>query len=242
MNYDTAFYSERGGRTVNEDALSVTRNMGVLLAMAADGLGGMGDGEAASADAVRYLSAGLSNCAVEEDRLCEEILAENQRILSMHRDGKQMMTTIAVLWAGNGQTLAATVGDTRIYQFRSGNIVFQSTDHSVAQLAVFSGEITQDQIRTYPGRNRLLRALGADEQVRVELQELYPQPGDRLLICSDGFWELIVEREMLQWNEKETAEEWLNRMKNMAVDRCGSKGDNHSAIAAIVTEAAQNEG
>ena len=55
MNFDVAFYSEHGGRTVNEDAVRVIGTPGKLLALVADGLGGMGNGEVASRDAVSYL-------------------------------------------------------------------------------------------------------------------------------------------------------------------------------------------
>lgn len=240
MDFDTAFYSEQGGRAVNEDAVFVSAQPETLLALTADGLGGMGNGEIASADAVNYLSGQLSRFPVDEERLCEKIVEENRRIVDMHRDGKQMMTTIAVLWASPGQALAATVGDTRIYQFRSGNIAFQSTDHSVAQLSVFSGEITQAQLRGFPGRNRLLRALGADEQVQVDLNELDIQKGDRFLLCSDGFWELVLEEEMLNWDGADTASAWLRRLEALASARCGPWGDNHSAIAIIATEEPKN--
>lgn len=239
MVFDAAFYSETGGRPVNEDTVSVSGMPERLLALAADGLGGMGCGDEASADAVAYLS-GLIRYRVEEDTLCKAILEANQRILSMHGSGKQMMTTIAVLWSDGNQTLTATVGDTRLYQFRDGHVRFQSTDHSVAQLAVFSGEITREQLRGYPGRNRLLRALGAEPTVQIELEERDIRPGDRFLLCSDGFWELVVEQEMLAWEKTDTAAAWLERMKALAVSRCGLRGDNHSAAAVIVTEEMKN--
>lgn len=236
MHFDSAFYSQPGGRPVNEDSVAAFRNGECLLALAADGLGGMGNGEVASMDAAEYLPRRLSGAAVNEDMLCDALQEENGRILDMHRGGSRMMTTVAVLWTDETQTLAATVGDTRLYQFRDGQIVFQSTDHSVAQLSVFSGEITQSQLRGYPGRNRLLRALGAEERVQVELNELNVRPGDRFLLCTDGFWELVVETEMLRWEKDDTAALWLRRLEALASSRCGPRGDNHSAIALIATE------
>lgn len=119
-------------------------------------------------------------------------------------------------------------------------VAFQTIDHSVAQLSVFSGEITQAQLRGYAGRNHLLRALGAEEEVQVELNDLEIQPGDRFLLCSDGFWELILEEEMLSWGGEDTAAQWLERMKALAVSRCGAQGDNHSAIAIVVTEGTED--
>ena len=122
MNYDTALYSERGGRIGNEDVVTIAGMPGKILALAADGLGGMGNGDMAANDTVTYLSA-LFNCKLEEDLLCSRIQEENKRILDMHRDGKQMMSTIAAFWSDGELTLAATMGDTRLYQFRSGQII-----------------------------------------------------------------------------------------------------------------------
>lgn len=240
MQFDSAFYSQLGGRPANEDSVTVLRYGNCLLALTADGLGGMGNGNVASKDASVYLARMLSGQDVDEDLLCDAIQEENSRILDMHRDGSRMMTTVAALWTDGAQTLVATVGDTRVYQFRSGQIVFQSVDHSVAQLSVFSGEITQAQLRGFPGRNRLLRALGADEQVQVDLNELDIQKDDRFLLCSDGFWELVLEEEMLNWDDADTASSWLRRLEALASARSGPRGDNHSAIAIIVTEEPEN--
>lgn len=82
----------------------------------------------------------------------------------------------------------------------------------------------------------MLRALGAEQEVQVELNELKPCPGDRFLLCSDGFWELITETEMLNWNATDTAAAWLERMKTLVDARCGLRGDNHSAIAIIAAK------
>lgn len=168
MNFDVACYSEQGGRPVNEDAVFAAGTPGTLLTLVADGLGGMGHGDLASSDAAEHLSR-LSAHPVDEDMLCGAIQEENRRIWDMHTDGNQMMTTVAVLWADGTEAFAANVGDTRLYQFRNGQVAFQTIDHSVAQLSVFSGEITQAQLRGYAGRNHLLRALGAEEEVQVEL-------------------------------------------------------------------------
>lgn len=150
MQFDSAFYSQPGGRPANEDSVTVLRYGKCLLALAADGLGGMGNGDVASKDAAENLARMLSGQDVDEDLLCDAIQEENSRILDMHRDGSRMMTTVAALWTDGAQTLTATVGDTRVYQFRSGQIIFQSVDHSVAQLSVFSGEITQAQAPGLP--------------------------------------------------------------------------------------------
>lgn len=209
---------------------------GRLLALAADGLGGMGNGELASQDAVKFLAEALRGESVDEDTLCDAIAQANGRVCEMQTDGRRMMTTIAALWMDDTAAIAATVGDTRIYQFRDGAIHFQSIDHSAAQMAVFSGEITAEEIRGFPGRSRLLRALGADSRVAVDSCQLDVQPGDRFLLCSDGFWELITEEEMLRaCPGTSTAEQWLRAMRQVVAGRYTGRSDNNSA-AAIVLE------
>ena len=102
-------------------------------------------------------------------------------------------------------------------------------------MAVFSGEITAEEIRGFPGRSRLLRALGADGRVAVDSCQLDIQPGDRFLLCSDGFWELITEEEMLRACTGSTAEQWLRAMRQILTGRYTGGSDNNSA-AAIVLE------
>ena len=208
---------------------------GCLLALVADGLGGMGHGELASQDAVKFLAEALRGGSVDEDVLCDAIAQANDRICKMHTDGKRMMTTIAALWVDGSAAVAATVGDTRIYQFRQGKLWFQSIDHSAAQMAVFSGEITAEEIRSFPARNRLLRALGADSQVAADSCRLDIQPGDCFLLCSDGFWELITEAEMLRTcTDGSTAEQWLHAMRQVLEERYTSGSDNNSAAVIVL--------
>lgn len=235
MNYDYFAYTAQGGRSKNEDAYSVKASDGQCLAVVADGVGGAGDGEQASGCAVQYVMESLSDRSMDEDLLYETIEQANAEVCKLHTDGKNMMTTIAAVWTKGEAALALNVGDSRIYQFREGRIVFQSTDHSVAQMAVFSGEITADQIRTYPRRNRITRALGADTAVKSDLSELTVQEGDALLLCSDGFWELITEKEMSAlWEPNITAEHWLNAMQQVVTNRCGSRSDNNTAVLVVL--------
>ena len=235
MYADTVFYTDCGGRPKNEDAVAAVRGAGSLIVLVADGLGGMGGGELASQDAAGYLQCRLARQPVSEDALCDAIVQENERICAMHSRGGSMMTTVAVLWTDGVHTAAATVGDTRIYQFRGGRIIFQSVDHSVAQMAVFSGEISPEQIRQYPARNRLIRALGAAGQVLVDACTPEVLPGDRFLLCSDGFWELITEEEMCAaCTPADTAEQWLQAMRRIVAARITDRSDNHTAAAVIL--------
>lgn len=240
MFADAVFYTECGGRPKNEDAVVVAPGANGLIALVADGLGGMGDGELASQDAVQFLHQQLIREKVTESALQNAISEENQRICAMQAGGKSMMTTIAALWMDGEKVVAATVGDTRIYQFRENNVLFQSTDHSAAQMAVQTGEISPAQIRNHPAKNRLTRALGANDQVKVDVCTLEATAGDCFLLCTDGFWGLITEEEMSNaCTPNSTAECWLLAMRQVVLGRATEKGDNHSAVAVILKQEGQ---
>ena len=235
MNYTLASYSAKGKRSNNEDACAaLCEGADGLLASVADGLGGSAFGEKASALAVRALEERLKGREVSARLLEEAIRATDEAVRALQWDYPGAMTTIAALWLRGTAAVAAHVGDTRIYQFRDGQIVYQSLDHSLAQLAVRDGEITPAEIRSYPERNVLFRALGGKGGTKAELRELRIRPGDRLLLCSDGFWETVTEEEMLRAaRESRTAEEWLDKMRLLA-ER--GEDDNHTAVAAVFEE------
>lgn len=235
MNIDASFYSALGKRENNEDAVSLVPVDCGILAVVADGLGGHCNGEVASHQAVETLNKQLNNTAPDEGTLIDAIQEASQIIHTKQIPGSPMHTTIAALWIYNDLAIAANVGDTRIYQFRNGKIIFQSLDHSVAQMAVLVGQISAKDIRSSKNRNRLIRVLGTAEEPKVDCVTLSVEPGDRFLICSDGFWEPISEAQMQQMIlESLSAEEWLGLMRQ-AVDSAGDPlQDNHSAIVCII--------
>ena len=141
MEISISYYTARGKRQNNEDAVSLLEGSNSLLAVVADGLGGHEAGEVASNHAVATLNRLLQAKTPEEDELIAAIRQANQEIYEMQNAQSHMRTTVAALWLGDYRTIAANVVDSRIYQFRNGRIVYQSTDHSVALLAVLVGEV-----------------------------------------------------------------------------------------------------
>ena len=232
MNIEVAYYTEIGGRKFNEDAVSVTESDTGMLAIVSDGLGGHGGGQMASKQCVSKVAGELLCMLPNEASLVSAIEKANASILAMQNDEVQMKTTIAVCWINGSKGFLANVGDTRIYLIREQEIIYQSIDHTVAQLAVLGGAITADEIRTNKDRNKLLRALGSSSELKIDTKVLEVKPQDRFLICSDGFWEHIKEQDILkQLREHETASAWMNAMRKQIERTGGDKMDNHSAIA-----------
>lgn len=232
MNIITAYYSAIGGREKNEDALSLTERDTGVIAVVADGLGGFLNGEIASDTAVKEINLQLSGQSVSRERLSQAIQMANQKIYQQnHRQISRMLTTIAVLWMNDASAFAANVGDTRIYQIREGQIVFQTEDHSVAGMAAALGEIDASQIRIHPDRNKLIRAVGAGETVTADLTALQLESGDVLILCSDGFWEYVDEQEMITGLfTYDSVKIWLEQMKKIISERNHDDGDNNSCI------------
>lgn len=232
MKNSSSYYSEIGGRKNNEDAAQIVEAGGTTLAVVADGLGGYVNGEIASHIAIRTITAELSQRKVSHHALKAAIDAANAQIIKEQETGGGMKSTVAVLWMNSSGALAANVGDTRIYQFRDGQIVYQSRDHTLLQLEVISGELKQQDVRKNPDRNCLLRALGAGEEVKADIVELSVRPGDAFLLCTDGFWDNILEEEMVETlSDASLASDWLRSMRRIAERRMSADNDNHTAIA-----------
>lgn len=230
---DIASYTDIGGRPRNEDTVRyVTMGEDALCMVLADGLGGHGGGELASAAAAESICQGWDGTADAE--VLKSLMKEaNRRVLTIQTPQCAMKTTAAVLTLAGERAVWAHAGDSRLYYFQNGTLAFQTRDHSVAQLGVLLGDITTDQIRFHEDRNRVLRALGQDEELTVETGEQTLGGGRHaFLLCSDGFWEYVLEQEM-EKDLKEAAgpEDWLERMRRRLKERISTDNDNNTAAA-----------
>lgn len=232
MNISMSYYTSIGKRTNNEDSLSAMEGKTGVLACVADGLGGHQNGEFASREAINTLNRLLMEEEIDEDSLEDAVLRADEAVRAIHGTAPGALTTIAALWLSERHAAAAHVGDSRIYQFRDGKVLYQSRDHSAAQLAVLAGDITLAEIRGHKDRNKLIRVLGGESAPKVALRLLDVRPGDRFLLCSDGFWEQIPEETMLSLAQKsDDAGRWLADMRAVAEPRAK---DNNTAIAIVV--------
>lgn len=206
-----------------------------ILLVVADGLGGVEAGEEASQRAVEELRTLFLSEESAFD-LSKGIYAANTSILKLqNQTGKRMKTTIAAVYVTTDRILCAHVGDSRIYLFNDNKIIYQSVDHSFSQMAVFSGEIKVEEIRTHKDRNKLLQALGVDDELSVRVRSYPKNEVQAILLCSDGFWEYIYENEMCNiLSQSASADEWLDKMKSLIQTRVPERNDNNTAITAIL--------
>lgn len=222
-------YTAVGGRELNEDSLLAEEKDNAYLFAVADGLGGEGNGDIASQAAVAELK---TRFAQDNFSLCDAILQANLSILDIQKSKRRKMkSTCAAVLIENDKTTVANVGDSRVYLFRGGVIVFQTRDHSKAQVAAAMGEITPEQIRDYEERNILTRALGVDDEIKVDINEFLNNEYDNILICSDGFWEYVLESEMTTaLNSFGSLKRRFHKMRRLHDKKAPAKCDNNTAI------------
>lgn len=227
-----AVYTDAGGRPDNEDSVRTAGRPGRLLTVVADGLGGHGGGAQASSTAAELICgqwSGMISPAV----LIDLVQAAHKKVLSLQTPLCALKTTVVVLAVENGRAAWAHAGDSRLYHFHNGRLVFQTRDHSASQIAVMLGDITPDQIRFHEDRNKVLRALGQAGSLRVDAREEELAPGRHAwLLCTDGFWEYVLEDEMQSDLAAASGpKEWLERMKVRLIQRIPSDNDNNTACA-----------
>lgn len=238
MNYTHATITSPGGRKLNEDAyghqiLDAARGCWIV----ADGLGGHGGGEVASAIAVEtILGSYRDHPECSPAQLTAMLETAQQTILDRQDDHHLygMRSTAVVLLLEVAKALWAHVGDTRFYHFSHGRIAHQTRDHSVPQAMVDAGDIAYADIRYHEDRNRLTRSLGSPGKVRITLDSQTIAPGDAFLLCTDGFWEYVTEAEMeTELARANTPENWLEQMEAILLRNAPAGHDNYTATAII---------
>lgn len=225
-------------RKNNEDSLLVGEGRDETLFVVADGIGGFEAGEVASSIAVDVLKdVGPS------DSLEDAIREANRRILAAARGDAKFhgmgTTVVAMRFGGTGEEPIAQishVGDSRAYLLRGEELKPVTEDHSLVAELVRSGDLTRDQASEHPQKNLITRALGAEEEVDVDTVVLPVEPGDRLLLCSDGLSDMVSETRMLMilTSNPENPERAVRALVSAALEAGGA--DNVTVVVVDVRE------
>lgn len=240
MKYQVALISDKGGRNINEDYAAYLQHKGHGCYVVADGLGGHYGGDLAAKTAcVSVIEAFKKQPGSTADYLTMYLKTAGQAMEALQSKvgrGNSAKTTLVILLTGDGCATWAHVGDSRLYRFKAGRIVFQTRDHSLPQYLVNSGEITADQVRFHEDRNLLLKVFDSNDTSCFVLysKAVIVEPKDAFLICSDGFWDYIYEEEMeSDLNSSVSARDWVSKMEKRLLSRAEEKYDNYTALAVI---------
>lgn len=228
-----------GEREYNEDYAKAAWNNGAYCFVLADGLGGHGGGAEASKLVAEHILEDFKEHGEVTEAYLKKCFEESQEALLNEQERKncvnEMKTTLVVLLADEHTVRWGHIGDSRLYYFKNHRLIQRTLDHSVPQMLVAAGEIEEGQIRGHADRNRLLRVMGTEwETPRYQIAESRNrEAGDVFLLCTDGFWEWIVEKEMLLCLKKSKMPgEWLKRMEREIRKNGSGKGmDNYTALA-----------
>ncbi|WP_017652381.1 Stp1/IreP family PP2C-type Ser/Thr phosphatase [Fortiea contorta] len=170
----------------------------------ADGMGGHAGGEEASRIATQeiraYLEENWQSPQSSSELLDQALWKANEAILQdqqHHPERADMGTTaVVVVFREPESPYCSHVGDSRLYRWRNSQLQQITEDHTWVARAIRVGDITTDEARIHPFRHVLSRCLGRDDLHQIDVQSLDVQAGDRLLLCSDGLTEELVEQKI----------------------------------------------
>lgn len=221
--------TEKGVRKKNEDCiypLSELANAGQRLFMVCDGVGGAEKGEVASALACDSFQT-FFNTFLEEDDPSEDFInravhyteARFDEYVTQHPEAQGMATTLTLLYIGESGITVAHIGDSRVYQFREGQIVFKTEDHSWVQFMVNLGLITKEEAVVHPKKNIITQAIsGTAHSVNADVTFIKDiRDGDLFFLCTDGTTECITDENLASiFCSGQNAES----IKDIIIDRC----------------------
>ena len=213
----------------------------------ADGMGGHLYGQEASSQTIQTMIDQMLPKLSESSELQEADLrqllidgvqAANQAIHQQNQEqGTDMGTTITAAVVVDLTAFVANVGDSRTYLYREPEGLRKITnDHSVVAYLVEAGIIKPDDIYTHAQRNRIYRNLGAKPMIQVDVFMEHLQPGDTLLLCSDGLWEMVRDP-LIQQILRNGADPSQTCSALLEAALVGGGADNVSVIVVQVTEA-----
>ena len=244
-------------RNHNEDNFLIVHDH--LLYIVADGMGGHAAGEVASKMAVETVSQFFKDTSeddeitwpfkmdrqkkYEENRLVTAIKYANLRIYEealANAKKKGMGTTIVAVNFTNGGVYIAHVGDSRIYRFRDGELKQMTEDHSLLNDYIKMKILSPEEIKNFPHKNVIVRALGMKDNVQVDVSFEIPNDGDIYLLCSDGLSGEVPDEQMqsiLAKNYRGTNTDLDSTVHQLIEQACNNGGkDNVTCVLAQYVE------
>lgn len=231
-------------RDHNEDSVLIVRNQNndYLLAVA-DGMGGHRAGEVASSIAISYLGKHFQESFINltKDQAIDWLQNSATKINELifdyadnHPESKGMGSTLVVAVSTDNYVLFGNIGDSSGFALKNGELHKVTYDHTLVNLLVTAGELTKEEAKDHPKRNVLMKALGANKNIDMDIFDCDPQI-EAILLCSDGLTNMLeVEQIQRVLLSDLTIEDKLTKLINKANNRGGP--DNISVSYLIRSE------
>lgn len=227
-------------RDHNEDSVVIVENFNkeILLAVA-DGMGGHNAGEIASSIAITHLGKRFKEVASVGDkedaiRWLQETVSEINVLIykytDEHPESSGMGTTLVTAILTKNFLLIGNIGDSSGFVVKKKKIHKITTDHTLVNLLVKSGELTEEEAKDHPKKNVLMKALGAMTNVEMDIFDVETDV-DSIFLCSDGVTNML-EPEVIEkvLNDKNSAEDKVNKI----IFKCNNRGGNDNISVAYL--------
>ena len=201
-------------RDHNEDSVTILKNANnEYLLIVADGMGGHRAGEVASSISVNHMGKKFSERSTVGTKLeainwmKDNISQINQEILDYtkeHPEAMGMGTTTVMALLTDSYLLFGNIGDSSGFVFKKGKLTKVTNDHTLVNLLVAAGDLTEEEAKYHPKRNVLMKALGSSDKADLDVFDVMDMDVDGILLCSDGLTSMLTKEQIEKvLNDKE---------------------------------------
>mgnify|MGYP000862718119 FL=1 len=219
-------------RTHNEDSVTIVKNKkGEMLACVADGVGGHKAGEIASQIAINTITEAFKETFKDLDKLSainwlrQATTEVNNKIFSYvdkHEEAKGMGTTLVCALITKDYILIGNVGDSSGFAVKKEKLYKITYDHTLVNLLLKAGEITEEEAKNHPKKNVLMKALGTNDPIEIDIFDC-DLDVDGILLASDGLTNMLdKEKIMTVLNSNEPIQDKVIKLIAKANNRGGT--------------------
>lgn len=238
------FYLTDAGRvrTHNEDSVTILKNKNnEYLLMVADGMGGHRKGEVASSIALTHLgkrftdSASLGTKLDAVNWLNDNVNEINRSILDytvQHEDSLGMGSTLVVAILTKDYLIFGNIGDSSGYVLKNGKLHKVTHDHTLVNLLVQAGNLSEEEARNHPKKNVLMRALGATEKTEIDIFDIIDDNIEGIMLCSDGLTSLLPDDQIEKVLNLKTVP--IEARVQRLINKCNARGGNDNVSIAFL--------
>lgn len=226
-------------RKINEDSYEIAQLDNALLAVVCDGVGGENAGEVASSVACKEIVASVTSGYRDtmdlnslKNLLINSVTRANVVLYELSKSDQNfhgMGSTVSIAFVKDGILHVVHAGDSRVYHISKGVATPVTKDHTIAQFLFDQGKIGDEEMKEYPQKNIITRALGSQADIELDYNEIYLSKGDIVTLCTDGLFRYVSDEEIARMSSLEGGEKSLVKLAN-------ERGGRDNITVVIITE------